>query len=427
MQKKLSYFIDLLKNKPNSSLIKDLKLIQNLNEYEEILISDNFFYDINKTILEYDSKSFPSVACGIITFNEEHCIKRCLSSIYNEFDEIIVLDSISTDNTLNIIHSNFPQVKTLSQPWKNDFSHHRNIVINNASSDWIFFIDADNVYLDKNKGKAKRIAKLIDFLEIECVLSPMICEHNNIVANDNRRFFSLKNNILFFGKVHEEPLYSNKKLPLCIDVDILILHDGYNPQIIDQIEKNKRNIALTKEMIDIEPLNPKWLYFYARELYSLNEKDNNYIYSILKKCLALYENSNYYRYYKETISLFCKVLFDLNKLNELSKYLCSLEKLNPNCLDSAYYRGYLMHLDIQNRTKNLLDYLKNYYNSNSYFSLIDSSNDHLKLLIIQLLFISQDFDMLPLILKDVQSKEMKESILNLINMINDNIHEINRK
>lgn len=414
------FFQRLSKKYPNCSLVKDLKLIKNLNSYTNILISDKFFNNIDEIISCYDNLSYPSITCGIMTYNEERCIKRCISSLYNEFDEIILLDSMSTDNTLNIVNSNFPKVKILKESWKDDFSYNRNIIINNASSDWIYFIDADNIYSNENKGKAKRIAKLITFFEIDCVISPIIYEHNNTITYDNRRLFSLRKNIIFFGKVHEEPLYYDKILPKNITADIKVYHDGYNSQIINQDKKNKRNIILTKKMMDIEPSNPKWLYFYAKELYFLNEKNNQYIYTILIKCLNLYKSSNYYRYYGETISLLCEILFKLNKFNELNNYVDLLEKIFPNCADISYYRGCLIYLDIQNRIKKLLDYLNPYVNDNTQntFSIIQPSNDHLKSLIISLLISLQDFNSIPKIYNNIDSKELKEKILKSINTLN---------
>ncbi|WP_186375739.1 glycosyltransferase [Bacillus paramycoides] len=110
--------------------------------------------------------------------NEERCIKRCLDSIINEFDEIIIIDSLSTDNTVEIIKNYFPNTKLVFENWINDFSFHRNKIINLSSTDWIYFIDADNIYDIKNKGKANRVAKLLNFLKIKCVVSPIIIEYN---------------------------------------------------------------------------------------------------------------------------------------------------------------------------------------------------------------------------------------------------------
>lgn len=78
----------------------------------------------------------------IITFNEEKHIGKCLDSIKNVADEIIIVDSFSTDATLDIC-SNY-QVK-LHQNKFCDFSTQRNLAMSLASMSFLLFIDADEV------------------------------------------------------------------------------------------------------------------------------------------------------------------------------------------------------------------------------------------------------------------------------------------
>ena len=78
----------------------------------------------------------------IITFNEERNIKRCLDSVVEFADEILVLDSFSVDQTKNIIQ----QYKFPIQLFEKQFSGYgdsKNFLEQKASSDFIFSIDAD--------------------------------------------------------------------------------------------------------------------------------------------------------------------------------------------------------------------------------------------------------------------------------------------
>lgn len=78
----------------------------------------------------------------IITFNEERNIRRCIESVKNIADEIIVVDSMSTDSTENIC--NTLGVRFISQKWLG-FSEQKNFANSQASNEWIFSIDADEV------------------------------------------------------------------------------------------------------------------------------------------------------------------------------------------------------------------------------------------------------------------------------------------
>lgn len=118
-----SFFKQIKSLFPNSNLFKDLMLLNNPDVYENIEIGLHMNYqNIDDLISEYEHLDCPTMTCGIITYNEERCIERCLYNISDEFDEIIVVDSESTDNTINIIQKYYPFIKILIEPWRNDFS-----------------------------------------------------------------------------------------------------------------------------------------------------------------------------------------------------------------------------------------------------------------------------------------------------------------
>ncbi|MDR5041910.1 SunS family peptide S-glycosyltransferase [Bacillus thuringiensis] len=403
-------FIKLNENYQESSLLKDLSLIKNIEKYKDIKIKH--IKNLQTSVEKYETLNYPSITCGIITYNEERCIQRCLKSVINEFDNTIILDSVSTDNTINIIKDHFPSVKILSQTWKNDFSHHRNIIINHSNDDWIYFIDADNIYNKDNKGKAKKIAKMINFLQIRCVISPMIHEHNGHIYIDTRRLFSLKNNILFNGKVHEEPIFEDNTIPTNITVDIHIKHDGYNPEIINQNKKNIRNINLTKQMIELEPNNPKWLFFYARELEQGN-KDNHEIKNTLINAINAYDHYEDKRYYIDTLLLLCKILFKTAEFKELSHYITILEKEFPNCIDSSYYKANLLLLNTQMKLRQIINYLETDLYNNKY-SIINTTNDHVQYTILKLNYLLEDLENMKNSYNILKSNEMKQEFIKYV-------------
>lgn len=405
-------------NYPKSQILSDMYLIKQRDIFNYIKVDSVNYHEIKELISEYDNFKSPTITCGIMTYNEERCIKRCLDSVINEFDEVIVLDSISEDKTVNIIKQYFPSVRLYFQPWINDFSFHRNKIIEHANSDWIYFIDADNYYSENSKGKAKRIAKLMDFLKIECIISPLICEHNGYITDDNRRMFPLGRNIAFSGIVHEEPLYDDGSLPINISVDILVHHDGYNDKFVDQYKKNQRNIELTKKMIEFEPRNPKWLYFYAKELYATTKAVTE-TKGILFQAIELYNTSAYYRYYAETVHMLCSILYRVGNFVELKKYIDLLEEVFPNCLDIDYYRGGLLFLDLRSKMEKILEHLKVRFKDQNKqsFSFINSSGDHLKYLMMKLAICLDDSENIFNIYKEIKTEEIKKELNNYFNNV----------
>ncbi|MHA7138150.1 SunS family peptide S-glycosyltransferase [Rossellomorea arthrocnemi] len=424
---RLHDLVDLVKKDfPSSKLAGDLEIIEKTINVKTIEVSLNII-DIHLYVNQYEVEEEPSVTCGILTYNEERSISRCLKSIENEFDEVIVLDSYSQDDTIKIIENHFIDVKIVQEEWKNDFSYSRNKLIDIANSDFIFFVDADN-YLDgKSKNKIKRTAKLVNYLDLRCVISPVIIEHSGHIYTDNRKMFLTNDHILFRGKVHEEPFIDGGTVPHNITAEIVIHHDGYNPQIVDQNSKNARNIVLTKEMIEIEPECPKWHYFYAREL--LREKGSlDEVLYHLKTSLDLYKKPQnvYHRYQDEALVLMCKVLYNTGNIKQLNGYINELETLNENCIDVDYFRGLILMTDVRRRVESIASSLSIEEKSNK-FSYINSNNEHIHILLGKLYSYLDDWGMVTKSYDNVHSKHYREQIISDYSQIYKNIQKLQEK
>lgn len=100
----------------------------------------------------------PRLSVCIIAKNETKTIRKTLESISHIADEVIVVDTGSTDNTKDIV--NEFKAKIIDRQWDDDFSKVRNVAIGAATGDYILFMDADE-YIDiRNRiklGVAKQI------------------------------------------------------------------------------------------------------------------------------------------------------------------------------------------------------------------------------------------------------------------------------
>ncbi len=85
------------------------------------------------------------LSVGIITKNEEKIIKKTLEAVEKIADEIVIVDSHSTDRTLEIAN-NFGS-KIIKQDWLG-YGGQKNKVIENCSNDWILLLDADEIITD---------------------------------------------------------------------------------------------------------------------------------------------------------------------------------------------------------------------------------------------------------------------------------------
>ncbi len=94
---------------------------------------------------------------AIITFNEEANIRDCINSVYKLAEEIVVLDSLSTDRTLEIAKS-FPKVKIFSQKFKGHIEQ-KNDAISFCAGNWILSLDADERATPELMSSIEKILK----------------------------------------------------------------------------------------------------------------------------------------------------------------------------------------------------------------------------------------------------------------------------
>ena len=103
----------------------------------------------------------PTISLCMIVKNEETYIARCLDSVAALVDEIIIVDTGSTDRTLDIV-SGYTS-KVYSYPWKDDFSAARNESFSKATMDYCMWMDADDVIEESQRDP---------FLQLKQSLSP---------------------------------------------------------------------------------------------------------------------------------------------------------------------------------------------------------------------------------------------------------------
>ena len=90
----------------------------------------------------------PLLSVAMITFNEERIIEKTLSAIHNWVDEIVVVDSLSTDKTVDILECF--NVSLYKEKW-HGYSKQKNLVISKCNGSWILVLDADEIVNDSLK------------------------------------------------------------------------------------------------------------------------------------------------------------------------------------------------------------------------------------------------------------------------------------
>jgi GT2 family glycosyltransferase/ubiquinone/menaquinone biosynthesis C-methylase UbiE/Tfp pilus assembly protein PilF len=233
----------------NQYYSKMLKIISDIAK--QLNISDNYYkegtvYQYIVTAKKRNLSKISTLSLCLITKDEEKNIARCINSVKDIVDEIVVVDTGSKDKTVEIAESF--GAKIIHAKWEDDFSKARNIAIENAKSDWILFLDADEEIKKEDVGK---IRPLLNDDTIEAYILKFVSflgtNTNNKSTEENYNFRLFRNNgrLRYIYPIHENLRNVEKgEVPVYKKADVTILHYGYLLETIIGKKKSQRNISI---------------------------------------------------------------------------------------------------------------------------------------------------------------------------------------
>ncbi len=191
-----------------------------------------------------------SISLCMIVKNEEVNLARCLNSIKDVADEIIIVDTGSTDRTVEIAKSFGARV--FNHPWEGNFSKARNYSLNYATCEWILILDADEEMDKEDAPRLKEITKNNNYEAIFFVVKNKFADSTQESYANTIRLFKNFNGTHYEGIVHNIIRCRGKHL----DSSLSIIHHGYNLSKNKMKEKSLRTTTLLKEQIKTDEHNP---------------------------------------------------------------------------------------------------------------------------------------------------------------------------
>lgn len=229
----------------------------------------------------------PSISLCMIVRNEEKYLDGCLASAKPYVDEIIVVDTGSTDKTVDIAESYGARVFTFA--WIDDFAAARNESLKHARCDWVLQLDADERLNLLGFSDSLREFARVPHIDAYVVLIRSCREENGKTLygiNHNLRFFRRLPGIRYERRVHEsvEPFLARRG-SMTANAGFIIDHLGYQVDAGELHLKLERNLEILERYASDEPDDAFALYYLGGTYRALGRRSESL--AVLERALSV--------------------------------------------------------------------------------------------------------------------------------------------
>lgn len=193
------------------------------------------------------------ISLCMIVKDEEAVLKRCLKSAKKVADEIVIVDTGSSDNTINIAKQFTEHV--YSYLWQDDFAAARNFAFSKGTGDYLLWLDADDVIYESELAKLTALKSVLERERPDVVFCPYSTGGNAVFTRE--RFLRKEADFQWQGRVHECVAPRGK----IVHSDFTVTHLGSDKP------RGARNLHIYQKWAAQEQLSGRDLFYYGRELY----------------------------------------------------------------------------------------------------------------------------------------------------------------
>ncbi|HET8977305.1 MAG TPA: glycosyltransferase [Solirubrobacteraceae bacterium] len=184
----------------------------------------------------------------MIVRDEERMLPRCLAAAAPAVDEIVIVDTGSTDATIEIARSFGARV--IEHPWTGSFAEARNVSFEAATGDWVMYLDADEVLVAEDVTQLRALTGHTwreAFYVVETSYTGELGDGGAIV-NNALRIFRNRPDYRFRDRLHEQILHTLPTyLPGRVEqTPVRLQHYGYLGSVREAKEKSRRNVELLR-------------------------------------------------------------------------------------------------------------------------------------------------------------------------------------
>jgi tetratricopeptide (TPR) repeat protein len=213
------------------------------------------FRDRIEVVLEAAARLEPrTISLCMIVRDEEEMLGDCLRSVAPHVDQLVVVDTGSTDRTMEIARSFGAEVHEFA--WTGSFSEARNESLRHATGDWILWLDADERLVEADGPRLRELARRTWVEGFHVIETHYLGTGDDGTASHApMRMFRRRPEHRWRGTVHEQVAWS---LPGWLPgrmqhTTVRVDHFGYLAQVVHDRDKGRRNLELLLRQHETTP------------------------------------------------------------------------------------------------------------------------------------------------------------------------------
>jgi len=212
------------------------------------------------------------LSLSMIVKNEEMFLADCLRSVEDLVDEMVIVDTGSTDRTIEIARSFGARVIEIE--WPHDFSKARNVGLDAISTPWVLIMDADEELVrdDMESLREALVHPVADAYNIRII--SLMDRAEDITESYVTRVLRSDPRIRFRGEIHEQLFQALVDAGLTLtQLDVRLTHKGYLNSIIQGRDKQERNRIMLEEQLKKNPSDIYTLWQTAQTYLSIGRSE----------------------------------------------------------------------------------------------------------------------------------------------------------
>lgn len=214
-------------------------------------------FDVERTTAPAEEQRAGISLCMIVK-NEERNLARCLESARGVVDEIVVVDTGSTDSTMEIAAAFGARVER--HPWRDSFGAAKNIALGLASSTWILVLDADEELDVDSRTRLREVvlSTHADALEVWVRSGSGPGDLSAFTDSAQVRLLRAGRGYAYEGDIHEQIVFSIGRAGGRIArTDLRVIHHGYETATVQgEQDRLARNLTLLETAVASKPDDP---------------------------------------------------------------------------------------------------------------------------------------------------------------------------